>query len=1040
MKSGCSSDGLMIQIFNLILQEMKGILVIFLCVFVSCAIFAQKELQKGNTFFAQKQYDSASYYYRKGYRNATQNRDLNTQKKYIPLIIQAECYAQNPDTALKYANLMYFADFPLHEIYDAKENIFRMFLYYDSAAFYASKYIASAPKTDNKTEIKRLKNAVLAYYDAYYYDLALFYCKPLLTLCEAEYSRNSPEYAEIKLLIAAVLAKKGEITTAQTAIEQAMLIYQKYPEQSQLMAYTQYAQSIILTQNGKYLQAMASAQNAVSVYKKQFGEQYLNTAKSFLQLGILYEKTGKYDSAFYFQQKALTLFKSLLSENDLYVAQALQAIGTTYFAQKNYEKAEEYYQNALFIQKQHYIQYHPQIAETYKNLGAVMEAKKDVALCYRFYELALGIHLRTLGQSHIEVAQSYINMGTAWFLKKEPKKSMEFYLKGVHILEHNPEFSNHEYLLNGYNKLSVLYQTQKDYEKAIQYAIKAIVIAKNKINTFSTYLSEQYIRLVALYHLANQYSNEVEAYQNAIDALCLKPITQPFATPVYKDVILEEKAIPLLVQKANLIIEHYNFEPLQEITLSADESFRTIPHDSRKEYELNSALNALELVIELKHKLFKQGQYITIPADVEQKIIFLCLHLYQISQQRQYVEKLLSYAEIFSYQQYQYKFFFDTQKSATKSFSPQDTLKEQKIKIEKQFSELKKQLLNACKNEYKTDTQWVKSLLKQYERTLNTQEKVWQNIQKYSPEYYANFTVKGLKLNTTFETQTDKFIAFLPLDALSKTWKTVKNEQHVLYKAQALYYLPLPDFKSIALIADENKMHCIPLETNAQIFKEVTLLDSALKQKNLSVSTGLCEKLSPILFDPLKSYLNSNTLLIFTQGIFNKLSVENLFLDKKNTVISKYKIFYAYSLTELLNQAVEKPKTEFIQNIFETKRPVSALNNPKYRFLPASGQVSENADIFHTDSFIDYPKKSPPFKQYLYISAYCNTFIPYIQSNCISLRYPTDTETEQQFWNIFYETLMKNSTIWNAFYTAQQKIYKQDNTYPGCFRLYLSKI
>lgn len=1019
---------------------MKNIFILFLWVLSTDILFAQKELQKGNAFYEQKQYDSASYYYRKGYYTATRNRDLNTQKKYIPLIIQAECHAQTPDTALKYANLMYFADFLPHEIYAAKENVFRKFLYYDSTAFYAAKYYSSAPKTDKKTEIQRLKNAILAYHDAYYYDLALFYCKPLLTLCETEYSKNSPEYAEIKLLIAAILSKKGDITPAQTAIEQAMLIYQKYPEQPTLLAYAQYAKSIVLTQTGNYLQGLISVQKALSVYKKEFGEQHIQTAKAILQLGILYEKTGKYDSALYYQQKALTLLKSLLPENNLYIAQTLQAIGSTYYAKKDYNKAQEYYQNALFIQKQHYVQYHPQIAETYKNLGAVMEAKKDAVLCYRFYELSLNIHLRTLSNTHIETAQSYINMGTAYLLKKEPKKSLEHYLKGIHILEHNPEFANHEYLLNAYNKLSVYYQTQKDYEKAIQYTEKAITVIKNKVNTFSTYLSEQYLRLVALYHAANQYSNEVQAYQNAINALCIKPVTQPFGTPVYKDVVLEEKVIPLLIQKANCIISHYTLDPLQPITLWADEPAKTLPHDSRKEYELNSALNALELVIELKHKLFRQGQYITIPAEVEQKIMFLCLHLYQISQEKHYAEKLLTYTELFSYQQYHYKFFFDTQKASAKYISLQDTLKERKIKTEKQLTELKKQLLDACKNEYRTDTQWVKLLLKQYDNTLKTQEKLWQNIQKYTPEYYADYTPKGLKLNMSFETQTDKFITFLPLDALCKTWKTVKNENHVLYKAQALYYLPLPDSKSIVLIADENKMQCIPLETNAQIFKEIALLDSVLTQKNITQSIELSEKLSSILFEPVKNYLNTNTLLVYTQGIFNKLSIENLFLDKKNTVISKYKVFYIFSLAELLNQAVEKPKTKFEQNIFEVKQPVDAFNNPKYRFVHASGQTVENADIFHTDSFIEYPKKNPPYTYYLCISAYRNASVPYTQSNCITLRYPADLETEQQFWNTFYETLIKNNTVWNAFYTAQQKIYRNNNTYPGCFRLYLSKI
>lgn len=1018
---------------------MRSIIIVLLWFIQMYDVLAQIEIQKGNNFYTQKQYDSAIYYYKKGYRTATLNRDLNTQKKYIPLIIQAETYAQNLDSALKYANLMYFADFPLYEIYAAKESVFRKFLYYDSTALYAARYMASVPQKDNITQIERLKNAVLAYYDAYYYDLALLYGKSLLSLCETEYTKESTEYAEIKLIIAAVLAKKGEISPTQTTIEQAMRIYQKYPEKPELMAYAQYAKSIALTQTGKYTQAISAIQKAIFIYKKQLGESSLPTAKAFLQLGILHEKTAHYDSALYYQQKALVLFKSLLPENDLYIARALLSIGTTFYAQKNYDKAEEYYQNALFIQKQHYVQYHPQIAETYKYLGNVMEAKKDAVLCFRFYELAMNIYTRTLGKQHTELAQSYINMGTAYFLKKDPKKSLEFYLKGIHILEHNPELAHHEYLLNGYEKLSVFYQTQKEYDKAIQYAEKAIFITQNKVNSFNTHLSEQYLRLVALYHLANQYSNEVKAYQKAIDALCIQPVSEPFATPVYKNVIVEEKAIPLLIQKANTIIEHYSYDPLQAFTLWAEEEKSIVPHESRKEYELNSALNALELVIELKHKLFRQGKTIPIPAEIESKIIFLCLQLYQISQQRHYAEKLLSYLEIFSYQKYQYALKMS---DFTKNLhlSTKDTLIERYYTLQKQLSDLKKQLLNACIDGYKTDTQQVKILLKQYYTAQQREQKIWSDIENYVPQYSEKYTIPKLKNTLRTETSTDKFITFLPLNALSKIWKTVKNEQNPLYKAKAVYYIPLINGNSTVILADEEKIECIPLATTLQTFQQITALDSALKQQNLSNATQLSTELYSLLLEPLKPYLDKNTLIVFTYGIFDKLSVESLMIDKKTTLIAKYRVFYAYSLIHLLNQAVEKPKTTFNSNGYWTKQAINALNNINYHFTPYTSFDVKNIDIFHTDYLIEHQKTLLSSEVYLYILTSYGLYMPYPVSNCIILRYPMNIETEQQFWETFYETLMKNNTVWNAFYIAEQRVLKKDRNYPVCMRLYLCKI
>ncbi|MCS7028137.1 MAG: tetratricopeptide repeat protein [Bacteroidia bacterium] len=993
----------------------------------------QDYMQKGNALYQTKEYDSASFYFRKAYQYAAQQRNLSHQKESIKQIIAAELYAFSPDTALKYANLMWLSDFQPYEIYFAKENIFRRFLYYDSAALYAAKYSQYAPKSDTRTEVERLKAAVTAYYEAYYYDLALFHSKRLLNLCEEVYSKNSSEYAEVNLLIAAILAKKGEVSTAKTVVEQAIKIYQKYSEKPEGLAYALYAKSVLLTELGNYLLALNSIYQSIVLYKKQYGEQYIHTAKAFLQLGILHEKMAKYDSALYYQRKALTLFKNILPENDLHIARVLQAIGTTYFAQRNYEKAEEYYQNALFIQKQHYVEYHPQLAETYKNLGAVMEAQKDAVLCYRFYELANNIYLRTLGTKHIEVAQSYINLGTAYFLKKEHQKSLNYYLKGLHLLEHNPQWAMHEYLLQAYQKLSFFYQTEKDYEKAIQYAEKAVFILKNKVSSPNVYLSEQYLRLAALYRLSKQYIRQVQAYQNAIDALCLQSTNEAFATPTYKNVILEEKVIPLLIQKANLIIENYSYSHLQPITLWLNDDGKTAYQDSQKEYELNSSLNALELVLELKLKLFRQGQYVPLPEEVPQKIIFLSLHLYQFTRQKHYLEKIVSYSELFARFSHQFaepnlKFYSSTQ----------DTLTDRHAKINKQISNLKKELIYASKNDYKVDTQWVNTLVKDYQKAQQSLFNLWQNAQKYAPDYYFCYHIKGL--NTTFvETQNENLIYSIFLDEISKRWKKIQDEQHPLHKAHILHYLPLPNAQSVALLVSSQKTDFIPLPTTSETFKYITAIDSAMKQKNFT----LLEQISPILystlFEPIKNYLTHNTLIVFLHGNFSQLCIENLIADKKNTLIQKYRILYAFSVADLFEIKEEKPKTTFAQNYHNVRRSVSGLENSKLGFKSVSNTVN-SIDILHTDTPIDYKPGSKILSCYLYISSYCNTFVPYMSANCITLRYPLEIETEQFFWREFYESLSKSRTIWDSFYTAQQKVEKNSLYSVGCFRLFIGKI
>ncbi|MCS7076479.1 MAG: tetratricopeptide repeat protein [Bacteroidia bacterium] len=993
-------------------------------------------MQKGIFLYNSQKYDSASYYFRKAYQHAAQQRNVSLQKESIKHIITAELYAEYPDTALKYANLMYITDFEPFEVYLTKENIFRKFLYYDSAALYAAKYSSSAPKSGIRDEIHRLKKVITAYYEAYYYDLALFYCKSLLKLSEVEYSKTSPEYAEIKLLVAGILAKRGEIEPAKAAIDQAIQIYRKYPESPELLAYAQYAKSVLLTEIGNYLPALSCILSSINGFKKQLGEAHVATAKAFLQLGILHEKINRYDSAFYYQKKALALFKSLLPQNDLLIAKALQAIGNTYFAQQNYEKAEEYYQNALFIQKQQYVQYHPQLAETYKNLGRVMEAKKHGVLCYRFYELAHKIYLRTLGQKHIEIAQSYIQLGTAYFLKKETQKSLEYYLKGLHNLEHNPELSNHEYSFQAYQKLSVLYQTEGNYEKAIEYAQKAIHILKNKVISPSVYLSEQYLRLAGLYRLSKQYTYQIEAHQSAIDALCTKSVTQTFGTPLPKDVILEEKTIPLLIQKANLIIEQYafSFSTLQPVTFWANHETKIAYQDSRQEYELNSALNALELTLELSYKLFKQGQHIPLPDEVPQKMTFLSWYLYQITGQKYYIEKLLTYTELFARLKYQFsaqnlKFYL----------SSQDSLVKKHIQLNQKIHLVKKDIMLASKNEYRTDTHWVRVLVQDYQKIQVERHRMWEMIEKHVPQYYYYYYTEGL--SNLKPTNNENFITFLSLTEISQIWKSIKNENHPLFKAQVLHYLPLTDGKSAALLINEECLHLIPLSTIQETFLKLSALDSAMKQKNVSCIEKICINLYADLFEPLKDYLKCSTLIVFGHGAFDRLCVEILLKDKKISVHQKYKVLYAFSWVHLLKQATEKPKTLFNRNVCNVRQPITALNNPVFAFKPIMNTTTDvEVDIFHTDTAINYSSHAKPLSCYLYISDYCNVFIPKLPMNCFTLFYPIEIEVEKQFWDEFYENLAKRNTVWDSFYAAQRRIHKIAPHHTGRMRLFIAKI
>ena len=82
------------------------------------------------------------------------------------------------------------------------------------------------------------------------------------------------------------------------------------------------------------------------------------------------------------------------------MARSYNNIGLVYDNKGEYDKALEYYQKSLAIKLKQLGPEHPSVAISYHNMAYVYKAKKDLAKAKEYWEKAYAIRLKKLGPNH----------------------------------------------------------------------------------------------------------------------------------------------------------------------------------------------------------------------------------------------------------------------------------------------------------------------------------------------------------------------------------------------------------------------------------------------------------------------------------------------------------------------------------------------------------------------------------------------------------------------------------------------------------------
>jgi CHAT domain-containing protein/Tfp pilus assembly protein PilF len=276
------------------------------------------------------------------------------------------------------------------------------------------------------------------------------------------------------------------------------------------------AQAEKLCNEGKFVEALRVAQQALDVAESTFAPENLNFAKSLHDVALLYTQQGQYTEAEPLHKRALGIREKMLGPNHLDVAESLEGLAAFYKLQGRYAEAEPLYRRAIGIfETAPGSERSEELADTLGNLGALCQAQGRYAEAEQLCKRAAAIYEKTLGPAHYKVAISVNNVGKLYFEQGRYGDAEPFYKRALAIYDKSlgPE---HPLVGVSVNNLALLYDQQGRYSEAEILFKRALAIFEKTLGPDHPTLATLLNNLGMVYFRQGLYNEAEPLYKRSL--------------------------------------------------------------------------------------------------------------------------------------------------------------------------------------------------------------------------------------------------------------------------------------------------------------------------------------------------------------------------------------------------------------------------------------------------------------------------------------------------------------------------------------------
>ena len=183
---------------------------------------------------------------------------------------------------------------------------------------------------------------------------------------------------------------------------------------------------------------------------------------------------------------------------------------------------------------------HPNTHICYRNLGNLAYLKKDDDQSVGYHLKSLEIKKRLLNPTDLSLADSYNCLGIVYFHQNAYKQAVEFYTKGLHILQLNLD-ENYDKVVLCWNNIALVYRMEENYSQGLE-ACKKIFEIETK---YHMNFGETYHNLGAFYWCLGFYDDAMKYYKLSLENK-------------YKNLPKNDLSIAMTLENMGLIYENKN--------------------------------------------------------------------------------------------------------------------------------------------------------------------------------------------------------------------------------------------------------------------------------------------------------------------------------------------------------------------------------------------------------------------------------------------------------------------------------------------------
>jgi CHAT domain-containing protein/tetratricopeptide (TPR) repeat protein len=165
-----------------------------------------------------------------------------------------------------------------------------------------------------------------------------------------------------------------------------------------------------LTGAGRYSEALAASQRALSLAEKRLGPEHPAIMSWVNHIAYLNDQQGRYAEAERLYKRALAMREKALGLNHPDVAKTLNNLAGSYQEQRRYAEAEPLFRRALAIREKALGNNHGDFAQSLHNLGLLLSAQGRYTEAETLFRQGLTIREKVHGTESLEVANSLFGL------------------------------------------------------------------------------------------------------------------------------------------------------------------------------------------------------------------------------------------------------------------------------------------------------------------------------------------------------------------------------------------------------------------------------------------------------------------------------------------------------------------------------------------------------------------------------------------------------------------------------------------------------